>query len=324
MKTGLAARHRHTLPKSTPTQTSIVEGHTHDLGEVLDRFVELEDRVAALEGLIPDAQTPPEPVPPVDPPPVGKTVTISNSDGQAAYLQALKDLTVTRIGLVGEPYRWDKIAIDVDRLASPVTTFGVPGKTKFVGNGGTSEGVFYLGLSKVPKGLAFEDFDIDGVKLSQAGAFEIRSSVGIRIRRVRMINLVRDPQWSDKPGKTWGVYLSGQGAGGAGNHDFIGEDLLVSPLNRRDVGAIQMDSSTARSSDITLRRVTADRCDYAFYGAVPVDRLTLGAWRVLDSSNPNGTAVRFGPYPINGTYDVQLLNGSGRIHNSSTGLMVAV
>lgn len=260
--------------------------------------------------------------PPVEPPPAGKVVTLSNSDGQAAYLQAVRDMTVDRIKLVAEAYRWDKIAIDVDRTARPLTTQGVAG-TKFIGNGATSEGVFFLGLSKVAKALSFEDFAVDDVLLSQAGVFEVRASDGITLRRITMTNLRRDPRWSDKAGKTWGVYLSGSGSGGAGNKNFLAEDVSVSPRTYRDVGAIQMDSSPAQSSNIVLRRIKVARCDYAFYGAVPVTGLILDDWDVTDSSNPNGTAIRFTATKISGRYSNIRLVSSGIIHNSSTGQMVA-
>lgn len=280
------------------------------------RLAAIEARLAALE--VDDTPTPPTPVPPTE-----KVVKLGPGDTQSAFLAAANDMTVDVIELAGGDYTWDKIRLDVDRTARPLKVRGTAG-TRFVSAGNTSEGVFFLGLTKVAKHITFSDLAFDNILLSQAGVFEFRASAYCSLKRITMTNLRRDPQWSDKAGKTWGVYLSGQGSGAAGNKHFIGEDISVSPKAYRDVGAIQMDSSSAQSDDIILRRILVERCDYAFYGAVPVTGLVMDDWTVSDSANIGGNAIRFSTANINGRYsNIKLVAGSGKISNSSTGTMVA-
>lgn len=280
-----------------------------------DRIAALEAKVAKLEGAT--TPTPPVPVP------TEKIVKLGPSDPQSALVAAANDMTVDGVDLASGDYKWDTVKLDVDRTLRPFRIRGTAG-TRFVSDGGTSEGVFFLGLTKVAKYITFSDLAFDNILLSQAGVFEFRSSDHCTLRRITMTNLRRDPQWSDKAGKTWGVYLSGQGAGGAGNKHFLGEDISVSPKAYRDVGAIQMDSSSAQSTDIVFRRILAERCDYAFYGAVPVTGLILDDWTVSDSSNPNGTAVRFSTANISGRYsNIRLVAGSGKVSNSSPSMVAA-
>lgn len=263
----------------------------------------------------------PTPRPTLTPTPTPGLVVRSFNGTQAQFTALLSDMSIDVIELAAGTRAWDKVQVNVDRTARPLTVRPATGATvTFVGPGKTTEGVFFFGSSSTAKWITFDGFAFDGISLSQCGVFEVRSTSHVTLRNMTFRNLRRDPAYSDKPYKSWAAYISG-----AHRHDALVLDrwTMLAPAVSRDVSGIQIASGTVPSGSVSLTNIALTNYVYALYAEVPISALTLDGWTLANTGNHSTPAsIRFTAAAISGSYRNIHATGSDPLLNQSTGTMV--
>lgn len=287
---------------------------------------------------IPPVVTPPPVIPGPEPP--LKTAKIGPSDGQDALTQAVRDLTLVEVELAPETYPWDHVNLDADR--GPVYPLRIRpplagGTAKFVGDGATTEGVFFVGDKGKTSyitldGVRPDGFLFEGIELSACGIFEVRSSDHCSFKNMTYQGLRRSPVWGNPsaPYKSWCFYIS-MGGGVRNNADlYIGQQTVHAPAERRTHSFANNGSSTLVNGNITFEDIDLESVCYALYADVANtvgSQLILNRWKMHDvgvglAQPANKKSIRFTAKSISGRYSNILGSQTEPIENSSTAQMV--
>lgn len=252
----------------------------------------------------------------------------------AAFLSLVANMTYDAIEIAGGTYTWDGVHIDVDRSSRPLTVRPRSGEiVTFVGDGATSEGIFFLGYNSYTAYITFDGiidggFQFTGMELAAAGIWEVRSSSHVTIAHCRYTNIRRSTTIGDdpQPYKTWMFYIS-MGSGVRNNADlWIHHQKVDRPTINRNHAFANNGSSTLVNGDIKIGPgIDLTGVTYAFYGDVANTghTLTLDGWTLNDcgwSGDPS--SIRFTAKVINVVYSNIHATSSDPLHNQSLGTVV--
>lgn len=224
-------------------------------------------------------------------------------------------MTVDVIDLTGRTLGWEKVLIDVDRTARPLTIVG----GTFSGWGEASEGVFILGSVSKSRYITMTGQTYDGVILASAGVLGIWSTDHVTVTDQTFRDLRRDSSWAPLPIHSWAAYIADGSEVRNNTNLVIDRWHLERPAVRRDLSAIQIDSSNLQNGAIAISHIDLTGYAYAFYENVATNPLTLDGWGIDDSAWGT-TAVAF--HKATGWYRDLTLTGSGGIVVNSSGMVM--